>query len=306
MPEEVQPERSARIATDASGRVRVLLERAQHSPACHGPNFQGLWSGDMDEAVTTFEQRIGHALRVPQVEPFFQEPWPPEARAVLPSMTRFPALPEETVKPLRAEDVKTNGDGVDSEILAAETGGSADGNGAERAIKQTAIWGTVLAWCAMEALGRVCNPKDPEHSAAQLFDTLRLREQMAEGFGRLGMTGEDRWRAAARLRIAFAHRDWAPQPGPADTGFTAPLSWVHDPDVAWLIGVHEYQGVRYFVKEPYEELLWWMALRWLVDIAAEPTIGPKAISALEEALRSRMHAAQEAGYRVESLLEMGR
>lgn len=78
---------------------------------------------------------------------------------------------------------------------------------------------------------------------------------------------------------------------------------MHDPDVAWLIGVHEYQGVRYVVKEPLEELLWWMSLGRLLEIAGRGTANGDAIPALETALRDRMHAAEQAGYRVEGLLE---
>jgi len=196
--------------------------------------------------------------------------------------------------------------GAHPEPSAAAPDG-ASGEAAVHAVpNQPAIWGTVLALCTLEALGRFCNPKDPDHAAAELFDLFRLREQTAEAFGRLGLAGEDRWRAAARLRIAFGHPEWAPKPAAVSTAFNAPLSWMHDPDVAWIIGVNEYEGVRYFVKEPFEELLWWMSLPWLLKIAASTTVPAESIQALEAALESRMRAAAEAGYRVESLLEMGR
>jgi hypothetical protein len=167
-----------------------------------------------------------------------------------------------------------------------------------------AIWSTVIAWCALDALGTVQNPDDCERAATELFDILHLRGPMAEMFESAGLKGEERWRAAARVRAAFADISWAPlepKPLPRRTA-GAPLSWVHDPDVAWLIGVHEYEGVRYFNKELFERLLWWMALRPLLA-AASPSAEPEDIRQIEQRLQARIRAAVEGGYRVEVLLE---
>ena len=164
-------------------------------------------------------------------------------------------------------------------------------------------WGAVLAWCALEVLGWMKQAADPQRAAAALFDSLRLREPLADGFSALGLAGEERWRAAARVRAALAHASWGPGAEIAAHHPPAgPFSWIHDPDVAWLIGVHEYEGVRYFNKEAFERLLWWMALPALLGIASTPedTAGLKE---LEGELQSRMGAAAAAGYRVESLLE---
>jgi hypothetical protein len=167
-----------------------------------------------------------------------------------------------------------------------------------------AVWATVLAWCALEALGDVQDPANCEVAATDSFDALRWRGPLAHQLAALGMEGEERWRAAARIRASFAHVAWlTAAPSPASTG--APLSWLHDPELAWLIGLHEYEGVRYFNKELFERLLWWMALRPLLTIAAEEKPDAAAVRNLERQVTARMRAAAEAGYRVESLLEEG-
>jgi hypothetical protein len=61
--------------------------------------------------------------------------------------------------------------------------------------------------------------------------------------------------------------------------------------------------VRYLVREPFERLLWWMALRSLLDLASEKQPDPESIEALERGLRARIHAAEHAGYQVEALLD---
>jgi hypothetical protein len=156
--------------------------------------------------------------------------------------------------------------------------------------------GVFLGWCALEALGRACDPANPPASAARLFDSLRLRGVLAEAVGRLGLEGEECWRAAARVRVALAH---APSASGARrmTAVGAPtLDWIRDPDGAWLTGVNEHEGVRYFVKEPFEQLVWWMALLTLLDLAAGPS--PEAIRALEGDVATSFEAAAAAGYRL--------
>ena len=72
--------------------------------------------------------------------------------------------------------------------------------------------------------------------------------------------------------------------------------------MAWLIGVHRYQDEQYFVKEPFERFLWWMALPSLLRLAEAPTADREAVSSLERQLERCLRAAADAGYRVEALL----
>jgi hypothetical protein len=121
---------------------------------------------------------------------------------------------------------------------------------------------------------------------------------MAQAFEVLGLHGEERWRAAARVRVSFAeaHRV-ATQPATGAARIPGPRL---DPDVAWLIGVHEAQGTVYYVKEPFERLLWWLALPALLALAAEP-VDRNAVRALERGIAARARAAAEAGYRLEGV-----
>jgi hypothetical protein len=167
------------------------------------------------------------------------------------------------------------------------------------------IWCSIIAWAAADALGHCCDIEDPEVVSAQIFDALRMREVMAEAFAAAGATGDDRWRAAARIRASFAHAPWAPAVEESRSRSSAVFSWLHDPDVAWLIGVHEYKGERYFNKESFEEFLWWMSLRALLTASAEKVLDAEKIAPLEKEIQSRLKAAADAGYRVEALLQSG-
>jgi glycosidase len=164
------------------------------------------------------------------------------------------------------------------------------------AADNAAALGGLLAWCALEALGRVGDPSTALESAARLFDALRLRGVLAEAMRRLGLEGEECWRAAARVRVALAHAPSAPTE--AARALRPPaLDWIDDPDAAWLTGVNEYEGVRYFVKEPFETLVWWRALPALLRLAAEASPPPAGVRALERDIAAHVDAAARAGYR---------
>jgi hypothetical protein len=166
------------------------------------------------------------------------------------------------------------------------------------------LWASLIAWATTEALGAYCDANTAHQAAAQVFDALRLREVMAQSLEKLGMHGEERWRTIARLHATFAHAAWAPAAQASSHRSTPVFSWLHDPEVAWLIGVHEWEGVRYFNKEAYERFLWWMALRSLLGLAEKPDA--KAVAALENEIELRLKAAEEAQYRTEVLLKVGK
>jgi hypothetical protein len=171
---------------------------------------------------------------------------------------------------------------------------SSDGNGAQ--------WATIIAWAAIHALGELQDERNSAQAATNLFDSFRLREPLAESLAQFGLEGDERWRAAARVRVIFANEPWLPG---AKRSARSPYSWLHDHDVAWLINVHEHQSVRYFNKEQYECLLWWMALPALVSIAEAKTFDHKALQHLEEQIRARIDAAEAVGYQVMALFELG-
>ncbi len=161
------------------------------------------------------------------------------------------------------------------------------------------VLASIVAWAAMVAVGEYADPTDADCAASRILDQQRLREPIAESLNRLGLSGDERWRAAARIRALLAHKPWGP--GDDTKKPRAPFSWLQDPDVAWLIGVHSYQDVRYFNKESYEQLLWWMALPALLRIAAKPKPDPAAVEMLEEQIEARSRAAAEAEYQIDGL-----
>ena len=84
---------------------------------------------------------------------------------------------------------------------------------------------------------------------------------------------------------------------------TGPLThdlWL-DPDVRWLIGVHQAQGMEYLVREPYEELLWWLQLPAILQLAREQAVNRKAAKEMSETVEEALNKAEAAGYRINAL-----
>jgi glycosidase len=252
------------------------------------------------ELSLALRELVCAAVRLPRLEAEFSAPWPADARAVLPS---------------------------DSPRVTA-----------------TVVWGPVLAWCVLHTLARSIRPGEsgsgdsvPADSGAvalSLFEQLRLREPLARAFTRLGIQDQDGWRSAARVRAIFLARSETIAQSPKAPVAGYPRSFWQDPDVHWLIDLHEAAGHLYFCQELHEQLLWWIQLPGLVGIAgkaiATPALGtasdgankraapaqragekpsprsPHArdleIEAMEIQLQRALAEAQRAGYRVDKLL----
>ena len=232
-----------------------------------------------------FIRRLRAAMRLPQVEALFPAPWTAAARRMLPSSS-----PQFTA---------------------------------------TAMWGPVLGWCALELLAESIDAVKPERAALDLFDRLRLREPFGHAFAALGFEGDEAWRVAARIKVllltgagvatleeaapppeseAPVPETAAPQPTTQASAqpreekvVLAPALWL-DPDVRWLCGVHEAEGHVYLIRELYEELLWWLLLPSLLNLAGEDAPSRDAVKELSNTVKAALASAEAAGYRIDSLV----
>jgi len=240
-----------------------------------------------------FRERVRAAMDIPALESLFPTPWKDGARRLLPSLS--------------------------PELIA------------------TAIWGPVLSWCVLELLAESIDAEKPERAALDLFDRLRLREPLAHSYLSLGLKGDESWRATARVKVALlveagvyapeapstphervetvpidgvaasaTATSAAPAKAPRErkraTPNLSPILW-DDADVRWLTGVHEAHGHTYFVKESYEELIWWLQLPALIKLAGEAVPDRSAIAELSKTVKEALEAAASAAYSLHSFLD---
>jgi glycosidase len=93
-------------------------------------------------------------------------------------------------------------------------------------------------------------------------------------------------------------------PGELETTFPAAL-W-RDRDVRWLTGVHEAGGHDYLVKEPFEELVWWLQLPALLRLASHSEPHRSAAAAIAKAVEDAVVTVATAGYQTDRLLAFDR
>ena len=75
-----------------------------------------------------------------------------------------------------------------------------------------------------------------------------------------------------------------------------------DPDVRWLCGIHEAEGHSYAIREHCEELLWWLLLPSLLDVAAQPTPDRARVAELNHQVDAALAELESVGYRVDELM----
>jgi outer membrane biosynthesis protein TonB len=196
------------------------------------------------------------------------------------------------------------------------------------------MWGPVLGWCVLELLAESIDAQHPEQAGLDLFDTLRLREPLGHALGALGFEGEEGWRVAGRVKVLLltgagvgqlqepAETELAvkreeseggivlpepegraakPEAKPTETQVEVPPGLWLDPDVRWLTGAHEAGGHSYLVREPYEELLWWLLTPTLLHLAGKPVLDRAGIAAAGKSVDDALAKAEAAGYRIDLL-----
>ena len=70
----------------------------------------------------------------------------------------------------------------------------------------------------------------------------------------------------------------------------------------WLTGVHKSEGIEYFKKESYEDLLWWLQLPCLFTLGAQTSPDRAKIAQMTKTVLEAREAAENAGYRVDVFL----
>ena len=75
-----------------------------------------------------------------------------------------------------------------------------------------------------------------------------------------------------------------------------------DPDVRWLTGVNISSGKTYFNKEQFEEMLSWVQLPALIEIAQQDADPSHALSQVEAAISKACLAAGTARYDLDTYL----
>jgi hypothetical protein len=116
------------------------------------------------------------------------------------------------------------------------------------------------------------------------------------------------WQAVEVINILTTHQRWFEGQAPkAKRAHHVLRSWLEDEEVQKFLQVNRHQGVLWFNKEAFDQLLWWMLLIATVAISADPLRPAESIAreivTCYDVVRRLQRAEEQSGYQVEKLLE---
>jgi glycosidase len=155
-------------------------------------------------------------------------------------------------------------------------------------------------WALLSPLGSLATGAPVGATSRAWYEELRLAPVVADGLRGQGLDEAGAWWAAERVRTLLD------LPLPATVGGRGSSvalrlvdAWLSHPAVRPFIRVNAYEGVEWFHRESFDELLAWMDR--LERISGEAPVNAKS-SARPSATARRLAAAAEAsGYRVDHL-----
>jgi glycosidase len=253
-----------------------------------------------------FSERLRAAMRIPAIEALFPAPWTAAARRVLPSPSpQFTATAmwgpvlgwcalELLAESIDAEEPQRVALDLFDRLRLREPFAKAFGalgfEGEEgwrvaARIKVVLLTGSG-AGREEEAATETKAPMEAE-TAAEVGTGDRLHTAEAETAKPVADSGEadgGKTIGAGEERVSIS-----------------PSLWL-DADVRWLTGVHEAGGHAYMVREPYEEMLWWLLMPALLRVAGETAPSRSAVEAMSRTVEEALATAEAASYRIDALL----
>jgi hypothetical protein len=174
-----------------------------------------------------------------------------------------------------------------------------------------AIWGSLLSWICNRRLSQAAFEDDTPEQARSWMDEWLLGKINLRALTGLGV---DEWKATRcveLVKLLVGHQAWFEgkdsKPVTPDQALQA---WLKDSAVQRFIDANRFQGVLWFNKESFDELLWWMyavaVLRVMNVLLEEPGEIEKIAQIVQAcyAVILKLQAAEEKSeFQVEKLLE---
>ena len=170
------------------------------------------------------------------------------------------------------------------------------------------VWGTLLGWAITRDLGKVFGEEGSEERSRSWIDEWLLGKIIAGVMVDIGLDNSEAWQAVGIIKFLTSHQKWVNiKKSKKKRAYHSLMSWLQDSEVQYFLGINRYQGVLWFNKESFEQLLRWMFLVAVIDVLtasqAESSEVRKRISQHFDVIRQMQSAESASEYQVEKLLE---
>jgi hypothetical protein len=165
------------------------------------------------------------------------------------------------------------------------------------------FWGSLLGWWSVHSLGKIVGEAGFEERSRSWMDEWLLGKVIARVLQDLGLDESAAWQSVAVVKLLTSHQRWfaAEATAARSRAYQILESLLKDDEVQQFLQVNRYQGVLWFNKEAFEQLLWWLWLVAVVEIGADPKRAEE-ISACSSIVEQLRQAGEKSGYQVEKLL----
>ena len=155
----------------------------------------------------------------------------------------------------------------------------------------------LVAWSILEPLGRLAPDAMVGPTSRAWFDELRLGTVLATSLRDRGLDEAQAWAASDRIRMlmTLARPSNVTGRSAADRARAVTDAWLLDGASQRVLGVNTYEGVRWFAREGWRELIDWALL---LDLVAAPEDAKTSAAVAAKQLA----AGDASGYRVDDLL----
>jgi glycosidase len=180
------------------------------------------------------------------------------------------------------------------------------------------VWGVLFAWLFNRQLNRAASAVDsPEQSRAWMDEWL-LGKLIVRTLIEFGLEEGVARQQVELVKLLVGHQQWYIQKDVEEslTPYSVLHKWLKDSGIQHFLQINRYQGVLWFNREAFEELLWWMYTVAALQIVAGQPRSAQAEAAIEgengagaqlESLYMLImrlqKAEQRSSYQVEKLLE---
>lgn len=170
------------------------------------------------------------------------------------------------------------------------------------------VWGSLLNWLFIHSLGKIISEKEYEQQSRSWIDQWLFGKIIAGALQDFGLEETSAWHAVAVIKVLTSHQRWFDLQTPKKVQTYKVLeSLLKDNELQQFLQVNRYQGVLWFNKESFEQLLDWMLLLAVIDITADPTRSEAEVAKIilerYDVVQKLHRAEQKSAYQMEKLLE---
>lgn len=172
-----------------------------------------------------------------------------------------------------------------------------------------AMWGTLLAWASVHALGKGVDETGFAGRSRSWIDEWLLGRIVAGALQEMGLDESSSWQAVTIVKLLTTHQQWfeAAPAGEPNRAYQLLQSLLSDDEVQRFLQVNRYQDVLWFNAEAFDHLQWWLLAVAVVDSVADPErpAGQVAGEIAERygVIQTLQFAEEESDFQVEKLLE---